>query len=258
MKTRTVIVLLGIMATLSACNVSRVKKENTAYDSVQAFQTNAKGQGPELIVEFTKGPSYNYPLMAIWIEDTLGNFVQTLYVSRSIATGIFQYGKQEGGKWIRSERRHPEALPYWAHKRGVKAPDGLFLPTPDNPVPDAYTGPTPTGNFKLISRLNKNHQETFKVMFEINQNWDWNAYWTNNKYPDDEYYKTSCQPALVYQTIIDPECPIKEYVLKPIGHSHYSGKNGNLYKDLGTITTALDITKEIKVIITDSRYKIHE
>ena len=38
---------------------------------------------------------------------------------------------------------------------------------------------------------------------EINQNWDWNEYWTNDKYPDDENYKMSCQPALVYEAVID-------------------------------------------------------
>jgi len=36
-------------------------------------------------------------------------------------------------------------------------------------------------------------------------------------------------------------------VMKPIGHSSYSGKNGDLYVDLTTITTALYIAEQINV-----------
>ena len=37
--------------------------------------------------------------------------------------------------------------------------------------------------------------------------------------------------------------------MKIIGHSHYSGKDGNLYPDLSTLTTAVQIVKSIKVVI---------
>ena len=46
----------------------------------------------------------------------------------------------------------PRHLPYWAHKRGVLASDGLFMPEPENPVPDAYSGATPVTGFTLNSR----------------------------------------------------------------------------------------------------------
>ncbi len=84
-------------------------------------------------------------------------------------------------------------------------------------------------------------------MLEINQNWDWNEYWTNDLYPDDIYYKLSCQPALVYEAILDPALSGNESVMKVIGHSHYSGANGELYPDLSTITTALNIADSITV-----------
>ena len=64
------------------------------------------------------------------------------------------------------------------------------------------------------------------MLFEINQNWDWNEYWTNNKFPDDENYKMSCQPALVYEAVIDNGKNLRSVAMKPIGHSHYSGKTG--------------------------------
>lgn len=84
-------------------------------------------------------------------------------------------------------------------------------------------------------------------MLEINQNWDWNNYWTNDKYPDDENYKWSCQPALVYETDIDLNSLKDPYRMSPIGHSHYSGNTGELFPDLSTLTTALKIADSIIV-----------
>ena len=127
--------------------------------------------------------------------------------------------------------------------------DGLYVPTPENPVPDAYTGPTPGKSFVLHTRLDDPGPEKFYVLFEINQTWDWNEYWTNNKYPDDEEYKTSCQPALVYSTLVDLNGPRQEYPMELIGRSHHSGADGKLYDDLHTMTTALRIAERIVVRI---------
>ena len=101
----------------------------------------------------------------------------------------------------------------------------------------------------MYSRADGDLPGKFRILFEINQNWDWNEYWTNNKYPDDEDYKMSCQPALVYEAVIDTENKKDSYPMKVIGHSHYSGKTGELFSDLSTITTALDIAESIVVSI---------
>ncbi len=123
------------------------------------------------------------------------------------------------------------------------------MPTRDNPIPDVYTGATPSGNFTIRTRFDEQPPESFRILFEINQSWDWNEYWTNNKYPDDAEYKTSCQPALVFMTEIDLKDPQPSYDMKVIGHSHYSGKTGELFTDLSTITTALDIANNIKITL---------
>ena len=138
-------------------------------------------------------------------------------------------------------------MPYWAHKRGIKASDGLFVPDQGTAVPDAYTGATPVTGFVMTSRADNPLPEKFKVMLEINQNWDWNEFWTNDKYPGDENYKWSCQPALVYEVVIDLDSLKDAYEMKPIGHSHYSGSTGELYSDLSTLTTALQIADSIIV-----------
>jgi hypothetical protein len=214
-----------------------------------SYTYNAEGKGPRINIEFTKGKSFNHPVFAAWIEDEKGNFVQTIYVSESIGKGVFLHGDSSSGKWMPGEIRRPAALPYWSHKRNIKASDGLYIPDSKNPIPDAYTGPTPTGNFILTSNLDMEINKKFSVYFEINQTWDWNEYWTNTKYPDDEEYKTSCQPALVYRADINPDDKGQEYEMKVIGHSHFSGKTGELFTDLSTITSALSIVENIRIRI---------
>jgi hypothetical protein len=213
------------------------------------YTYNPGTPGPSIRVEFTKGEAHNHPLMAIWVEDMQGNYIQTLYVAESIGKGVFLHGDGSSGKWMPGEIRRPAALPVWSHRRGIMAKDGLYLPTLENPVPDDYTGPTPPQNFIIESKLERTDLRQFMVFFEINQSWDWNEFWTNNKYPDSKEYKTSCQPALVYKTIVNLDSGDNEYTMQLIGHSHYAGEDGRIYEDLSTFTTAKKIAKEIKLVL---------
>jgi len=244
---KQILIILSVLGLVS-CGSSRDSIIQGQQEARYEFSTNTNGSGPSIIIDFKKGESFYYPLMAIWLEDTEGNYIQTLYVARSVATGVFKYGIQEKGKWVEGPKRAPQTLPYWAHKRGVKASDGLYVPEPANPVPDAYTGATPTTGFILNSKADKELPEKFKVMLEINQNWDWNQYWTNSRYPDDQNYLMSAQPAVVYEVIADGVDDAM-YTMKPVGHSHYSGKTGELFPDLTTLTTALTIADSIIVRI---------
>jgi hypothetical protein len=241
--------VLPLIILASACSSGVIKQQNMASDQKVIINSNSSGTGTEISVEFFKGKSFYYPLMAVWIEDEAGNYIQTLYVPRSVATGVFKYGKKEINSWVPASKRAPQALPYWAHKRAVKASDGLFMPDEVNPVADAYSGATPSQSFVLNTRADSKLPGVFRLMFEINQNWDWNWYWTNDKYPDDENYKMSCQPALVYEAVIDQNKSSKVFRMKAIGHSHYSGKTGELFTDLSTLTTALAIADSITVRI---------
>jgi hypothetical protein len=241
------IFIFVIVALTAACSQGTVKKHNVTGEQKTIINTNPGGNGPEISLELYKGKSFYYPLMAAWLEDEAGNYIQTLYVPVTIATGVFKYGRKENNKWIAASKRSPQTLPYWSHKRGVLASDGLYMPEPGNPVPDAYSGATPVKSFVLNTRADNPLPDVFRVLFEINQNWDWNEYWTNNKFPDDENYKMSCQPALVYEAIIDTRKSVITYALKPVGHSHYSGNTGELFTDLSTLTTALSIVDSIIV-----------
>jgi len=240
------IALLTIAFLVSKCGST---KKSTASNQLMpdTIITNMGSSGDQLIISFKKGTAHNHPLMAIWIEDTTGQFIQTLYVAKSIGKGTFDHGKVESGKWKPGPVRRPAALPYWSHQRGIQASDGLYTPAPENPVIDAYTGPTPQGDFLLKTQTNKDLNKPFRLLFEINQAWDWNDYWTTNKYPEDQDYKTSGQPSVIYSVVINPDQPKNEYKLKAIGHGHYSGDTGELFRDLSNISSALSITEQIKV-----------
>jgi hypothetical protein len=122
------------------------------------FRQILPGKVRKLLLISQRGESFYYPLFAIWFEDMDGKYIQTLYVAKSVATGIFEYGKQENSKW-------------------------------------------------------------------------------------------SCQPALVYEAVIDLKYLKDSYKMNAIGHSHYSGKTGELFTDLSTLTTALQIADSIIVKI---------
>jgi len=230
---------------LSLSGFSQNKKEMVFEEII----LNTDGAGPAIELDFKAGAEHNYPMMAIWIEDSKGTYIQTLFVNESVAKGYFRHADNSTGKWQPGALVRPASLPVWAHKRGVKNDLGNYMPTQDLPVPDAYTGATPAGDFLLKTNADDPLPQKFRILFEINQSWDWNEYWTNNKYPDDADYKTSSQPSLVYAVDVDLEDLKINYVLQPLGYGHYSGKTGEIFSDLSSMTTAMEITKVIEVRI---------
>jgi hypothetical protein len=218
---------------------------------VETIKTTPEIINTNLQFDFTIGKYHNHPSFAIWVEDLDGNYIETLYVTQYFAKGIFGHGEAEKGKWKNEpgEVRRPATLPYWSHKRNIKAKDGLYIPGSETAVPDALSGATPKGNFILETGSKVEANRKFKVFLEVNQAWDSNDYWNNSKFPDDFDYKTSLQPALVYEATIDPESMKTNYNLVAIGHSEPSGKSGQLFTDLLTLTTAKEIFSKILVQI---------
>jgi hypothetical protein len=244
MKTK-ILSLLILALYASSCTSTKTSDLKTTQTQVI---TKPFENGISAKIDFKTGKSFYYPLIVFWIEDMESKYIQTLYASKSIATSIFKYGVHKDGKWTEGERRRLAALPYWMYKRNIKSDTGLLIPSPTNPLVDAVTGATPQANFILSTNLPKD-LKNFKVLMEINQTWDWNNYWHNNKYPDDAEYKASSQPALVYEVLVDLNSENSKYTFIPIGHSHPSGASGELYKDLSTLTTALEIVEVVTLEI---------
>ncbi len=243
MQKSNILIITAIVFLAFSCKSTQVPETEVP----ETIKSNSAGTGPELQIEFIRGEAHNHPLMAVWTETETGQYIQTLFVAESLGKGIFQHGDATSGKWLPAAIRRPAALPVWSHSRGVKEPDGLFVPSPENALADAYTGATPKASFVLNTWLNEPGTDRFHVLFEINQTWDWNEYWTNNKFPDDEVYKTSCQPSLIYMALVDFNDGRDEYTMELIGRGHHSGRDGKIYTDLETMTTALNITRSLKV-----------
>jgi hypothetical protein len=235
-----------IFILLLSCTSGRKLSQDT-----ETLVLNVPGQGQVLEIEFQQGSAYNHPSFVIWLEDLDGTYRETLFITQYVATGKYGHGQLSSGRWDDQpgEARRPATLPYWAHKRGIQAPDGLYIPSPEAPMPDAVTRATPKGDFRLETQTGEKQTKKFRVLMEINQAWDSNRYWTNTKFPGDGDYFTSLQPAIVYAVTVNPDEPDEEYYLNPIGHSHPSGKNGKLYTDLSTLTTAKEIAGKICVRI---------
>ncbi len=238
--------LLILLITLTFGPVSELPAQQET-DQPAVMRTNQQAKGTPLEIEFHKGVEHYFPLMAIWVEDMQGHYIHSLYVARSMAKGIFRHAQYEDGSWEKGRKLIPSALPYWSHQRNIPGPDSMFVPTPSNPLPDAYTGATPTGSFTLQTVVNDSVTPPFRVLFEINQSWDWNEHWYNNKYPGNQEYMKSAQPALVYEAVVDPARGQKNFEMNPIGHSHPFGATGALFEDLSTLTSARKIAERIVV-----------
>jgi hypothetical protein len=237
-------ILFGVLfISIQSCNTT--SKTKKSVDLTDTLNLNNEASGSVVQLQYITGENHNHPLMAIWISDTDSNYIQTIYVAQSIAKGVFGNGSTDAGFWEAGPLRRPAALPYWSHMRGIKETDGLYIPTSETPMSDAYTGATPKQNANFRAITDETLPNEFIVFFEINQTWDWNEYWTNNKYLDDEDYKTSCQPSLIYAANVLKSDTQAVYPMVTIGHGHYSGRNGNLYTTLETLTTAMSIVDNV-------------
>jgi len=227
---------------------SSCRSQRPADEMITEIRSNAEATVFPITIRVSKGLAFNHPSFAFWIEDPEGNYMETLFVTKSIAKGVFGHGEIAPGKWssVPGAVRRPAALPYWSHKRNIQSSDGLYAPSPETAVPDAISGATPTTGFVLKTSLTKKPSGKFKLLLEVNQPWDSNKYWVNSKFPDDINYFASLQPSLVYEAIIDPENMEKPVFLNPIGHGEPSGKNGSLNTDITTLTTAKEIFLNIR------------
>lgn len=256
-----VVVLMGILWNIHPFNYvynfgNKIRSQRETKDqstiTYEVIKSDLQTKGASISVEVQKGAKNYWTVMAIWVEDTAGNYIKTLYVTKNIATGTF-YKDDGNGNEIRGEVRRPEAVPYWSHKRGIIAEDGLFIPTSKNPIPDGISGATMKSSYILNSKIDTSNLSKFRVLYEVNRSFDWNEYYHEKAFPDDKIYSGNGfvgQPSLIYSTdIIDVQKPEDIYLMKVIGHGHHSGKDGKLYPDISKITTALEITKRVLVEI---------
>jgi hypothetical protein len=259
--------------TLRATAKSKPVKKMT-YERVD--KTNVAHKGPQLTIDLRKGPYFLWPQYAIWLETLKGEFIRPIYVTSSLAKNnfvnkvtkkdknivfdshivlsgkvnpeeVFEFQEDSATK---EQRIRPDSLPVFLHQLGKKSADGFFVPTEGDLLVDSFTGATMLDNFLLDTRLKDTLPSGVKVKFEINNSFDFNQYYSSDRFPDDPVYSGngySAQPSIVYEAIIDFSSQQKYFPMTLIGHGHHSGKNGKLYKNMDNLSTALELVDRIIV-----------
>lgn len=228
--------------------------------------------GPVLRIDLRIGPHFAWPQYAFWAEALDGRLLQPLYVTRKLAESrfdtkvtrktdglVFTSNPLDSGEYdadvifnfvdepgTSSERSRPESLPVFLHK--LTEDTKSF----GNVVIDGYAGATLQQSFLLSTRVQTPLAEPYRVRFEINQSFDFNRYYSSDRFPDDPVYSGdgySAQPSLVYEAVIDPSSEQRYYPMQLIGRGHHSGQNGEIYSDLHNMTTALEIVDRIIIEI---------
>jgi len=228
----------------------------------------SKGEDPDITIDFLKGKHFWNPQVAIWIEDSTGNYIETLLVTTSTAKGLFYSGRSASNFKDTDEAKFEEntptqrvdALPYWSHKRNHRYKDGFYSPPPGEPLPDGITGATPKGNFYFKAAENGiQNLTTFKVMIEVNVAFDENEFYSEYDFLDDSLYHGGTgllgQPSLVYGAMINKTDKQRYSVLSLLGHGHHSGGSGDLISDLSTVTTAKYVVERIVAGVNEDWYK---
>ncbi|MES2676171.1 MAG: DUF4405 domain-containing protein [Pseudomonadota bacterium] len=260
----------------SALRAGDKAEEGIQFTYVRVDNTPVNAQGARLTIDLRKGAYFTWPQYAIWLETLDGEFIQPLYVTQKLAKNEFsnKVTKRDPSQIFTSnpfasdkadefftydlepqtndQRMRPESLPVFLHKLGIQTTAGVFVPTGEDSTIDAYGGATMLDHFLLSSQTVKPLPDSYKVRFEINESFDFNAFYSSDRYPDDPIYSGngySAQPSLVYEAIVDTTLSQRYFPMAIVGRGHHSGRDGELYKDLENLTTALEMVDRIIVEI---------
>ena len=241
---------------------SKPGSENSGYE----FIDHSEGQNPFITVVFMQGKHFWHPQVAVWLEDSVGNYVETLVVTKATARGLFYSGRSaENFKEFDvlknasdSPTRRVDPLPVWSHKKGPAYSDGFYSPPPNKPLPDGITMATPSGNFIFNGRASLQALNSFRVMVEVNVAFDENEYYSEYDFVEDSLFHGGTgllgQPSILYGTIIRRTDKGNYYVLQELGRGHHSGADGSIQTDLNTLTTAREIVARLVVGVNKDWY----
>ena len=172
----------------------------------------------KISVAVNPGEAYSKraPQIAVWVEDSDGTYVGTLFVTK----------KASGNKWIGSPKDgRPESLPDWYRAKGQNP--AVKISKDDL---DATTSATPKKGIVISKDLELEKGKTYVFKCQANQSFDYNEYYTKKNSGVDG------QPAVLYAGEMIPDGTEKEIKLE------FSGSREKL-------TTADKIIESIYVVV---------
>lgn len=134
----------------------------------------------KISVAVNPGEAYSKraPQIAVWVEDSDGTYVDTLFVTK----------KASGNKWIGSPKDgRPESLPDWYKSKGQNPAEKI-----SKDEVDATTSATPKKGIVISKDLELEKGKTYVFKCQANQSFDYNEYYTKKNSGVDG------QPAVLY------------------------------------------------------------
>ncbi len=182
----------------------------------------------EITVSVGAGESWDKgqsPQLAIWLEDSEGNYVRTLYVTKKASQKSWFFGPKAG---------RPESLPVWYHASKLDPKKGASKGSSEI---DAVTSATPKGGVFFSQEIG---EDAYVIKAEINVSFDYNERWTKkNSAPNG-------QPSLIYEAEI-PAGASEEIALALVGSGSIDGSDGTINPDTEGFDSALKLVKLISV-----------
>ena len=172
----------------------------------------------KISVAVNPGEAYSKraPQIAVWVEDSDGTYVDTLFVTK----------KASGNKWIGSPKDgRPESLPDWYRAKGQNP--AVKIPKEEL---DATTRATPKKGIVIEKDLPLEKGKSYVFKCQANQSFDYNEYYTKKNSGVDG------QPAVLYCGELIADGTEKEISLE------FSGSRENL-------TTADKIIESIYIVV---------
>ena len=172
----------------------------------------------KISVAVNPGEAYSKraPQIAVWVENSDGTYVDTLFVTK----------KASGNKWIGSPKDgRPESLPDWYRAKGQNPAEKI-----SKDEVDATTSATPKKGIVISKDLELEKGKTYVFKCQANQSFDYNEYYTKKNSGVDG------QPAVLYAGEMIPDGTEKEIKLE------FSGSREKL-------TTADKIIESIYVVV---------
>lgn len=184
------------------------------------------------------------PQIALWLEDSGGNYIRTLYVTERAGHKSWIFGPKEG---------RPESLPVWygasksgstaskaeASSSGTKAsPSTASAPSLSRSL-DAVTGATPKSELSLTAQM---EEGDYIIKAEFNNSFDYNDFYTKKS------SGVNGQPSVVYSAKIPANLTASQEIsLDFAGSGSLTGGDGSISKNTQNLTTAKEIVKSVTV-----------
>lgn len=236
-----------------------------SFDAIGEPKTSdfANHAGPSVSIVIEPGPSWKHTLMkimglfpihttpqiAVWVENTDGELMQTLFVTERYAAQNWR--KAPGDTSDERMAARPQALPCWSHKYGAVNGIEGNVPFIDAPLPDGVTSASPKGRLEIERNIISTEGEVV-ICVEINNSTDFNEYYTAEAKQGDTGWSGGRfgggQPSLVYTAKIDVSRIPEKTSFSLVGHGSPDGSDGRLHADLSHITTAREIVSAITVL----------